>query len=1075
MSETPTSPPPERIVPIVEALYRWRWPLSFVMLVLCFGSFALGVGRVGSFSADVAGLADTSNGSGAVKPLAFDPSMDIWFGPQDDAVSAFYRIEDTFVAEDFVMVTFEVPSDAPTGEGASEFGVFDRTSLATISRLTDRFLTIPGVRHVRSLTYNPWIRWGTIADDAGEEPGLLISDLVEGDPAKLTDDDIVERMIAVLGADRTAAKIGEARVRAHLGADANFADHIGEPRLLGTILDEDATTTAVQVQVLRPRVAPELAEELFDDESSRRVGPNLSSIEQQRAAVRGIEHFLRQEKGLAIPTAGLASLEAWIDGMEPGEEQNRLRVQLRDPTKNFMTGPDGDLVRKYYEYDPVGEGYVDRTEPTDTVTAPADFRPQERVPYSFHLGGVPLFERNFEEVGIEDSKYVPLMFLVIVIVLFLVFRNISGIVIPLVVVFGTIMGMLGVAFARGDLLNNLTMMSPNMLTAVGIADSIHLVAVWALLRSRYDDKKTLITEVLRRQALPVFLTSITTTVGFYSLTASSLTPVGMLGTMAAIGTLLAWALSMTVVPALLSIVPHRKVQRAPSSWEKLFSENRMATFIDGIIGWRTPIMAVSAVIFAVAVFGLARVTVDSDFRGMFPDDNEVMSDFAWIEDRMGGVGDLELVFRGVGSDAAPLTPEEEARLEALQLQDAGSTTASNGASDEFSPLTDAERGELTQLEAKRAARNQDRIGISTEFLSTLDRFEKRLRAEMADPASDLAVITDLVSPLDTLRKIHQVQHRNQALYYRVPGEEDVAPEARVPSLEYDDFTEEWSLTPAQSASTLVAQYYLQYESGARPGESLSTELSADRRQFRVQARVMQASSARHLVAFERVEEIARTEFPSLVATASAGAKAGDDGPAGASEFTMSGKTLLFARTSDLFTWGFVKSMGIALSVITLMIGLLFRSVRYAAISLIPNVMPIILPLSIFGLLDVPLDGPAILVSSIALGVCVDDTIHFFTKFARAQARGEDARRSLIYALTESGAAITITTVVLIIGFGTLLLSDFAPNFQMGFLAAVMIALAWVADFVVTAAVLSLFPSRTPVAVPATEAVAPVSS
>ena len=122
-----------------------------------------------------------------------------------------------------------------------------------------------------------------------------------------------------------------------------------------------------------------------------------------------------------------------------------------------------------------------------------------------------------------------------------------------------------------------------------------------------------------------------------------------------------------------------------------------------------------------------------------------------------------------------------------------------------------------------------------------------------------------------------------------------------------------------------------------------------------------------------------------------------------------------------------------------------------------------------------LDGPAILVSSIALGVCVDDTIHFFTKFARAQARGEDARRSLIYALTESGAAITITTVVLIIGFGTLLLSDFAPNFQMGFLAAVMIALAWVADFVVTAAVLSLFPSRAPVAVPATEAVAPVSS
>ena len=178
------------------------------------------------------------------------------------------------------------------------------------------------------------------------------------------------------------------------------------------------------------------------------------------------------------------------------------------------------------------------------------------------------------------------------------------------------------------------------------------------------------------------------------------------------------------------------------------------------------------------------------------------------------------------------------------------------------------------------------------------------------------------------------------------------------------------------------------------------------------------------------------------------------GSAGLAGFILSGKTLLFARTSDLFARGFVQSMGLALVTITILIGVIFRSLRFALISLIPNVLPIMLPLSVFGLLGIPLDGPSILVSSVALGVCVDDTIHFFSKFDRGRRRGLTPAQSLTYVLTQSGAAMTVTTVVLIIGFSTLLLSDFSPNFQMGALAALMIGLAWIADFIVTTAVLS---------------------
>ncbi|MEL6904959.1 MAG: MMPL family transporter, partial [Planctomycetota bacterium] len=484
--------------------------------------------------------------------------------------------------------------------------------------------------------------------------------------------------------------------------------------------------------------------------------------------------------------------------------------------------------------------------------------------------------------------------------------------------------------------------------------------------------------------------------------------------------------------------------------------------------------------------------IDTDFRAMFPDDNEKIADFQWIEDQLGGVGDLEIVFDGTrGETRTPeLTREERARLDGLSVREAASK-----ADGELAVLDGAEAAELERLRAKDAAWSAARIGVDAEFLGALDAFEARLREEMADPESDLAVVTDLISPLDILRKIHQVQNKNAAAFYRAPTEQDVpedarvadpesdlavvtdlispldilrkihqvqnknaaafyrAPteqdvpeDARVAEVEYDEWTEEWSYTPPQAASSLVAQYYLQYENGAKPGENLATQLSQDRTQFRMQGRVLQAPSDVQTAAFTRIEEIARTEFPILGARAVGGDA--DDASDASAEMTISGKTLLFARTTRIFAVGFVQSMSIALALITAIIAVLFRSWRLALISVIPNLLPILIPLSVFGLLGQTLDGPAILVSSVALGVCVDDTIHVFTKFMRARRAGLNADDALAHVFEEAGAAVTLTTIVLVIGFSTLLLSDFRPNVLMGSLAGTMIGLAWLADMFV---------------------------
>lgn len=947
-------------------LYDMRWPLSAAMAAVILTLFVSGWGRVATFSAQVDTLED--NPPAVSEPKIFDARYDIWFDPEDPGLQLYKRIEDQFVAEDFVLVAFTEPEHP--------LGVFAPASLATIAEVTKRIERIPYVRHVRSLTSNPWIRWGAIESDAESgvvDEGLLITDLFEGDPRDYAEDEIVERAVAVLGAERAIGLLGEERVVRVIGAGADRSDLIGEPRLIGNVISEDGRTTAFQVQLLRPRLSEEqLAAAFGDDSAARIVGRSMHGNQAQWRALHEIEDTL-EELG-------------------------------------------GD--------------------------------------YEFHIAGMPPVERNFMETGQEDMVMVLYMFGAIIVVMFALFRRVAAVITPLVIIFSSIFGMLGSIWLLGDLLNNITAGAPNMVTAISIADAIHLIAAYYGMRHQYDDKAALITEVIRRNALPVFLTSVTTAIGFFSLTAGNIIPLHMLGYTAGIGTVFAWLTSMTFVPAVLSLLPLPKptgatVEAGPRRPTGEPDAHWSTPLVARVLAWRTPIVAASLVVTVLAVIGVARIELDSDFRTMFPEDNRTMVDMDWIESRLGGSGDLEIVFEAPARDESSVVARaRQARIEALRTQQLGAREMPG----EFEPLAEAEREELQRLERDEADFQRRRIAVSSEFLSKLRQFGDRLRDEMRDESSPLCIVTRIDGALDVLRKMSQVQNQNRSAFYRPPTEADVADSARQESLIFDEITEEVRFVPAQDASTLAAQYFLQYENGAKPAENLETLISADRRTVRLQGRVRQASSLEQQAAFERIREIAHEEFPELAA----GSDLVEVGQA-LSSMTLSGKTLLYAGMSDKFSKSFVFSMTVALSIITLLIMVIYRSVIIGVLSIVPNVLPIFIPIGLFGLMGWEVDGPAVFVSSVALGICVDDTIHFFTKFTRARKRGLPTDAALRAAFHEVGNALTYTTIILVLGFAVLAFSQFAPNSMMGKLAAVMIGLAWVADFIVTPALLTLLP------------------
>ena len=178
------------------------------------------------------------------------------------------------------------------------------------------------------------------------------------------------------------------------------------------------------------------------------------------------------------------------------------------------------------------------------------------------------------------------------------------------------------------------------------------------------------------------------------------------------------------------------------------------------------------------------------------------------------------------------------------------------------------------------------------------------------------------------------------------------------------------------------------------------------------------------------------------------------------ELLSGGYMPLYARLIDHLVRSQVLSISITLLVITCMVAALFRSARYALVSLLPNVLPVAATLGLMAALGIRLDVATVLVASVALGVAVDDTIHFLYKFRAAYELSGDPEQAAREALNTTGRAILSTSLVVSLGFSALGLASIKTVALFGLLLAAAMLFALVAELWVTPALLCLaFPTR----------------
>ena len=260
------------------------------------------------------------------------------------------------------------------------------------------------------------------------------------------------------------------------------------------------------------------------------------------------------------------------------------------------------------------------------------------------------------------------------------------------------------------------------------------------------------------------------------------------------------------------------------------------------------------------------------------------------------------------------------------------------------------------------------------------------------------------SLVNFIRKINQTMHNEDPAFYTVPESRE-----------------------------LVAQYLLLY-SLSSPDEDLSDLKSFDDRLARVSLRIENMTTAQMGRLIGTFEDKLKGDHPNLKAT-------------------ITGDMVLWTVMGSYIESGLVKSFSLAILAVAICFFLVFRSVRYGLLALIPSMTPIIIAGGLMAILGITMDFTTMIVASVTFGIAVDDTIHVMNRYIEAKRSGLESMEAIHKAVTSSGRAVVFTSMILISGFGMLTLSSFIPNVYFGLFGMTIILMALVSSLVFLPAVI----------------------
>ena len=543
----------------------------------------------------------------------------------------------------------------------------------------------------------------------------------------------------------------------------------------------------------------------------------------------------------------------------------------------------------------------------------------------------------------DMQKFTRVTLLIVLIFLFVMFRRISAVFYPIIVVALALLSTVGLMAWTGTAFKLPTQIVPSLLLAVSVGATVHVLSIFFDRFSKTGDKKEAIAYTLGHSGLAIAMTSITTAIGIGSFAGSEVAPISDLGLFASFGVMISLLLTLTLLPALLSITPLKpKKKSAPGKLDALMG--RLAVIP---VKHYKSILAISAVLVLAALAAASTIELSHYPLHWFKEGKAVRVATETIDHKMKGTLTMEAVI-DTGKENGWQDPDRLARLDALSEK--------------------------------------------------LEHYK--------DPYLSVGKAVSLNT---IIKETNRALHGNDEAFYRVPKEKD-----------------------------LVAQELLLFENSG--SDDLEDVVDSQFSKARLTIKVPWIDSIKAEGVLHYLQRESKAAFP-------------DD------KVTVTGVIPLMVTTFTQAINSSVISYIIAFVLISLMMMLILRSVRIGLLSMIPNLTPIILGLLLMVIFKIPLDMFTLLIGSIAIGLAVDDTIHFMHNFMRYYHQTGDSAEAIRRTFFTTGKALVITSVVLSLGFYAYTQAQMISVQNFGLLTGTVILFALLADLLMAPALMVVAAKR----------------
>ncbi len=566
-------------------------------------------------------------------------------------------------------------------------------------------------------------------------------------------------------------------------------------------------------------------------------------------------------------------------------------------------------------------------EVVETLYSLIDAQGVESPQFAYYMYGEMLLAQDIRNAVDEDmSVLAPMAFAAMMLVALLVLRSLWGVLGILAMIIAVMASTFGFAGWSGLKLYASSGAAIFVLMAIAIVHSVHMIH--GVLHGMRDgmNRKTATLHSLGINARPIFLTSLTTAIGFLSLNFSEMPPFRVMGNIVAFGSMIAFVYSVTLLPALTSVMP----MKAPSKVEgKTVFLERLANFV---VSHHVKLLWIFLALAIASAFGIARIELDDNNAKILNESYQLRQSADFIDEHFSGLDSFEY---SLGS-------------------------------------------------------GQENGIIDIEYMGQVESFTNWLRQQPE--------VNHVSSIVDVLKQL------NAILNSEVDGSE------RLPE-----------------DSDLIAQYLLLYEFSLPVGLDLNNLISFDRSASRLTVAIQGLSARKQIEFEERVSTWLRENAPKIQTAATGG--------------IIVGAHAVIRNITNML----VGTM-VAMSVVSLILVFVFRSIRLGLLSLVPNFLPVIMSMAVWGYAVGTVSVAASIVTAIAFGIVVDDTIHLMSKYLRARAEGSSPSEAIVLTFSLVGRPLLTTTLVFALGFLVFGASGLAANQTLGLLVGLTVVIALVADF-----------------------------